>query len=256
MLGFLKYEIPYSIDDPQRTIWHKKIILEKPFLKKLYLDWYNTFINAVPNLPKNGILLEIGSGGGFLKDVLPQVTTSDILPLESIDYTFSALDIPFENNSVRAIFLVDTFHHIPDAKKFLSEVSRVLKKDGQLIMIEPCNSIWGRFIYKNFHHEPFEENEGWSFKQSGPLSGANIALPWIVFQRDYKQYNEYFPNLKIKSIQYHTPIKYILSGGVSMKALVPNFTYSFFNGLEKVMNPISKWFSMHMTITITKVSDI
>ena len=30
----------YDLDDPRRTIHHKEIILSKPFLKKLYIEWY------------------------------------------------------------------------------------------------------------------------------------------------------------------------------------------------------------------------
>ena len=63
-----------------------------------------------------GKFVELGSGGGFLKDIRPDVLTSDILELDSNDLTFSALDMPFETKAL-VPFSDDRiiFHHIPDS---------------------------------------------------------------------------------------------------------------------------------------------
>ncbi len=138
------------------------------------------------------------------------------------------------------------------AEKFLTEAVRVLRKGGRMIMVEPANSIWGRFIYKNFHHEPFEVNGKWDIPDTGPLSGANGALPWIVFERDKNRLSEQFPELKVQSIKYHTPFMYLVSGGVSYKQLIPSFMYVFIKVIDKLLSKISKQFSMFVTITIQK----
>jgi SAM-dependent methyltransferase len=135
----------------------------------------------------------------------------------------------------------------------LKEATRVLKKDGLLVMIEPANTIWGRFIYQNFHHEPFDTKAGWTIPVSGPLSGANGALPWIVFERDYNLFKSNFPTLKLFDLHYHTPLRYLLSGGVSFKQLVPGFTYAFFSFADKILSAISRQLSMFVTITIKKI---
>lgn len=249
----LKYKISCDINSPERTLFHKKIILNKPFLKKLYIEWYHEFINAIPQLPK-GKLLEIGSGGGFLKELNPSIICSDYLDLPTNDLTFSALNMPFSEDEVSGLFMIDTFHHIPDAAKFLKEAKRVLIKEGQIIMIEPANSLWGRFIYKNFHHEPFDSKKDWSIPSSGLLSGANGALPWIVFERDRKIFDELFPEFKIISIQYHTPFRYLLSGGVSFRQVVPDFLFGAFTLSDRILSALSKHFSMFVTIRIKKVN--
>jgi SAM-dependent methyltransferase len=197
-------------------------------------------------------MIELGSGGGFLKDIMPSVLCTDILELPSNDLTFSALEMPFEDNELSAIFMIDTFHHIPDSRLFLTEVNRVLKKGGMLIMIEPANSFWGRFIYKNFHHEPFEPKGNWKIPPSGPMSGANGALPWIVFERDSEEYKKSFPHLGLEKIKYHTPLMYLISGGVSFKQVFPNFFYPIFRSIDKLMPLINKQISMFMTITVRK----
>lgn len=251
MIKQIKYNIPYELDSPERTIFHNRIIRNKLFLRKLYEEWYEEFSKTLPQLPDRKII-ELGSGGGFLKEVIPSVLCTDILDLPFNDLNFSALDMPFENNSLSAVFMIDTFHHIPDATQFLKEVDRVLKKDGMVVMIEPANSLWGRFIYKNFHHEPFEPGAGWTIPPSGPLSGANGALPWIVFERDKKLFKSNFQNLEILEFHYHTPLRYLVSGGVSFKQLVPDFSYGFFTFFDKFLSSLSRQISMFITIKIRK----
>lgn len=248
----LKYEIDYPLDSPERTLYHREIILRKKFLRKLYEQWYDEFINEIKSLP-NDTIIELGSGGGFLKELEPGIICTDILELPSNDMTFSALDMPFDDKSVGGIFMVDTMHHIPDIEKFLKEVNRVLVKKGKLIMIEPANSIWGRFIYKNFHHEPFDTNGGWTIPDSGPLSGANGALPWIVFERDQLKFKKKFPNLKTEKISYRNPLIYLVSGGVSYRQLLPDFLFLVINMMDKLLPKIYKQISMFQLIKITKV---
>jgi ubiquinone/menaquinone biosynthesis C-methylase UbiE len=166
--------------------------------------------------------------------------------------TISALDMPFENQSIGGIFMIDTLHHIPDMDGFLKEADRTLDHGGKIIMIEPVNSMFGRFIYKNFHHEPFDVDGGWTIPSTGPLSGANGALPWIVFERDAKLFKEKFPNFEIETIQYRNPLLYLISGGVSFKQLLPNFLYQTVSAFDYVLPKIFKQFSMFQLIVVTR----
>lgn len=247
MFKNLKYNIPHDLDSPERTIIHRDIIKNKPFLRKLYEEWYSVFTGQMKHFPE-GKVVELGSGGGFLKEVASNVICSDVLELPTNDITFSALDMPFPDGEISALLMIDTFHHIPDAGKFLQEAERVLMKGGYIIMIEPANSIWGRFIYRNFHHEPFDPDGGWTIPRSGPLSGANGALPWIVFERDAQLFESKFTGFVTEQIKYHTPFRYLVSGGVSFKQLVPSFSYGFFRGLDR--NAASLWPQLSMFVTI------
>jgi SAM-dependent methyltransferase len=246
-----RYSQRYDLNSPQRTLSHRDIILKKSFLRKLYCDWYAVFQGEIKSLPE-GKLIELGSGGGFLKEVEPSIVTSDILSLPHTNMTFSALNMPFLDGELSALFMLDTFHHIPDSFQFLVEANRVLKKGGKIIMIEPANSWWGGLIYKNLHHEPFDEKGGWQIPATGPMSGANGALPWIVFERDADIFRNSFPDLKIEQITYHTPLRYLLSGGVSFNSIVPGFTFGFFKIIDRLLCGLSKELSMFMTIKIVK----
>ena len=120
-------------------------------------------------------------------------------------------------------------------------------------MIEPANSTFGRFIYTRFHHEPFDPKGGREIPSGNPLSNSNQALPFIYFERDVELFKKEYPHLKINFIKYHTPLLYILSGGVSRKTLVPYFMYPFFRFAEKVLSPFSRYFGLFCTVEIEKI---
>ena len=249
---FKKYKIDFDLDDPNASLAHRDIILKKPFLKRLYNDWYLIFIIKSKEI-KNGKYLEIGSGGGFLKDVFPEVITSDILILPNVDLIFTAEEIPFKENELASIVMLNVFHHIPKPHLFLKEAQRTLIKGGKIIMTEPANSSLARFIYKRFHHEPFDEKGQREIKAGNPLSNSNQALPYIYFERDLDLFKKDFPLLKINSIKYHSPFSYIISGGVSRSAMLPFFMYNFVKGIEWLFSPFYKQIGLFCTIEIEKI---
>jgi len=148
--------------------------------------------------------------------------------------------------------MFDVFHHIPDVKSFLNDAHRCLKPGGKIIMIEPANTAFGRFIFTHFHHEPFDPKANWKFESTGPLSSANGALPWIVFVRDKIKFLNEFPDFTISQLNYHTPFAYLLSGGLTFKQLMPTFCYKAIRGLEFLLTPIQRYLGMFMTIEVTK----
>jgi len=248
----LKYTIKYDLDDPNTTLLHKKIIRSKPFLEKIYIEWYSILHNSTRHL-KAHTILELGSGGGFLKDLYPHIKTSDIMPLPGCDSVVSAEQIPYQKNELGSIVMLNVFHHIPNPGKFLLEAQRTLIPGGKLVMIEPSNTFFSRFIYQTFHHERFDPKAVmWEIPYQGPLSSANGANPWIIFIRDKARFEKEFPQLAIRKISYHTPLRYLLSGGVSRHPLVPAWSYNFFTFLERLVNPLMIIIAMFMTIEIEK----
>lgn len=245
------YSENYDLDDPRITEMRRDIILNKTFLRKLYEEWYGEFVKRLEDAPA-GKVIEIGSGAGFIKRFIPDAITSDVMPLSTNDMTFSAEDMPFADEELKGILMIDVLHHIPHPKLFFKEAERTLKKGGKIIMVEPANSSWGRYIYTHFHHEPFDPSAGWELPSNGPLSSANGAMPWIMLERDRSQFEKEFPLLQIKEIKYHTPLRYLLSGGVSMKSLVPGWSFGILKGLEGLINAFTKQFSMFQTIEIVK----
>lgn len=240
-----------SLDSPLAAKISAQVIRQKSFLNRLYRDFYQEF-KRVREEFNEGVFIEIGSGGGFLKRVIPDIITSDILPLAHIDMRFSAVRLPFKSNGVDCFFMFDVFHHVQDAALLLREMGRCLKKGGKIVMIEPANTPWARLIYQNFHHEVFDPFGGWTLAGSGPLSSANGALPWIIFYRDARRFEKDFPALKVKRLEPHTPFRYLISGGLSFKQLLPTFTYNLIKGMEIFLSPLNPWLGMFVTIEIEK----
>lgn len=241
-----------SLDDCALNAAHARIIKEKPFLRKLYRDFYGQFKNSISTRNDERCLVELGSGCGFIKEVVPGVITSDIMGISNVDKHFSALKMPFQDKTVDAFFMIDVFHHINDAVAFFRETNRCLKDGGRVIMIEPANTHWSRFIYKNFHHENFNLKGEWSFGDSKPLLSSNAALPWIVFCRDRQKFEREFPCLKISALNIHTPVSYLVSGGLSVRQLLPSFTYDAVKFVEKILKPLNRYLGMFMTVEIEK----
>ena len=101
-------------------------------------------------------------------------------------------------------------------------------------MVEPWNTGWSRWIYSHLHHEPFDVNGEWTIPITGPLSGANGALPWIVFERDREVFSMRFPEWRISGITPMMPLVYLLSGGISLRSIFPGWTYPLFYGAERL----------------------
>ena len=242
-----------NLDDPATTLLHAEIVQKKAFLKKLYIDFYTQFKNLIPE-PETKVLVELGSGGGFIKEVIDNVITSDILELPNVNKVFSALEMPFEESSVHAFFMFDVLHHIADPAAFFREAIRCLKPSGKIVMIEPANTLWARFIYKNFHHELFDPEAKWRLKEHGPVSHGNGAIPWIIFSRDRQIFEKEFPQLRIVRIRNHTPLRYLLSGGLTLRQLLPSFAYPVIKATEYILSPANNLLGMFQTIELEKTT--
>jgi hypothetical protein len=119
-------------------------------------------------------------------------------------------------------------------RDFFAEAGRCLQPGGVVAMIEPWVTRWSTLIYDRLHHEPFApEAADWEFPPSGPLSGANGALPWIVFARDRLRFEREFPHLRVEAVQPFMPFRYLVSGGVSLRALTPGWSYHYWKRVER-----------------------
>ncbi len=242
-----------DLDDPRRIEELRSLIQGKAGLRSYYLETYRSYSRCLQYCPRDGIALELGSGGGFVKEVIPEIITSDTLPYSGVDRVVDATTMPFEDSSLKAIFMLNVFHHIPDVAAFLKEAERCLKPEGRLLIVDQHPGWIGWPIYRFFHHEPFDKRAAdWQFQSTGPLSGANGALAWIVFQRDQDKFNSLFPSLEILRYEPHTPFKYWLSGGLKHWSLVPKWGVDWVGRVDKLLIKASKEFGAFVDIEIVK----
>jgi SAM-dependent methyltransferase len=240
-----------DVDDPRTTERRREIIRQNRFLHRIYLEWYSSIASALPAV--SGGVLEIGSGAGFMSEVIPGLITSDVLPLPGVALVLDGHHLPFEDGSLRAIVMTNVLHHMPHVQEFFAEAARCLTDGGAIIMIEPWNTPWTRFVYGRVHSEPFcPAHPAWGFPESGPLSGANGALPWILFHRDRSRFEQEFPHLRIHHIRLLMPFRYLASGGVGSRRLAPNWTWHLWRGLERTLSSCMQFVAMFAQIHLVK----
>jgi len=240
-----------DLDDPATTELRRQIIASKPFLKAIYDEWYSLLAAGVP--PGSGDVLELGSGAGYCSRFIPDLITSDVFPCRGVRMVINAGHLPFAANSLRAIVMTNVLHHVPDVRAFFGEASRCLRPGGKILMIEPWVTSWSRFVYSRLHHEPFQPDApDWSFPASGPLSGANAALPWILFERDRSKFAVEYAQLSVEQVRPFLPFRYFVSGGVALRSLMPGFTHAAWAGLERALESRMSRLGMFAFVSVVK----
>jgi hypothetical protein len=94
--------------------------------------------------------------------------------------------------------------------------------------------------------------ETWEFPSSGPVSGANIALPWILFERDRGAFEREYPGWRIGQITLGGPFRYLLSGGLTRLSPVPGWSFDFWSSLEEHLRPWMRHFAMFALIVLER----
>lgn len=244
-----------NLDDPQTTALRRRAIRENAFLSQIYGDWYGRIVASIP--PGPGGVVEIGSGAGFLSEKLPRLITTETFYLDGMGVIVDGRRMPFSERSLKAITMTNVLHHIPAVRQFFTEATRVVRPGGVISMIEPWVSTWSRLIYSRLHHEPFDDAAAsWEFPSSGPLSGANGALPWMIFQRDRSCFEREYPDWRVERVTPFMPVAYLISGGVSMRQLMPAWSYGAVQMFEAALSPIMPHFAMFAHIVLVRNSDV
>ena len=242
-----------KLDDPERIVEVKMLIARKRFLREFYSEAYGKYVECLGRCPQNGKALELGSGGGFAKKIIPDLVTSDTLAYEGVDQLIDARKLPFNDGSLRAILMLNVFHHIPDVEVFLGEAERCLTSGGRMLIIDHHPGWLSHWIYKYAHHEPYEpEAVNWRFESRGPLSDANGALAWIVFRRDHKRFQALFPHLQLERYQPHTPFRYWFSGGLKSWSLLPGWSFPLLTWVDCALTRIAPQFGSFVDIEIVR----
>ena len=240
-----------DLDDPATTCLRRRIIRQKPLLRSVYEEWYETLAAEVPDGP--GAVIEVGAGGGFLDDFVPGALRSEVFFVPGVKLALDGQELPFGSGTLKAIVMTNVFHHLRRPRAFLREAARVLRPGGVVAMLEPWVTLWSRFVYRYLHHEPFVPAAiEWDLPKGGPLSTSNQALPWIVFRRDRASFAREFPDFILKPVRLTMPLRYLVSGGVGTRDLMPGWTLGFWKGLERVLSPVRTHSALFAFITLEK----
>lgn len=106
---------------------------------------------------KNNKILDIGAGGGALLSVFKEDNlcigldnekkNCELLEKQGIKAILSdCIKMPFENEYFDLIIASEIIEHINDIDDFFNEIKRILKKEGELVIVVPNDYNW--FIYR------------------------------------------------------------------------------------------------------------
>jgi SAM-dependent methyltransferase len=247
----LAYDL--DLDDARAPAVHRAIIEDKAVLRAVYDEWYTAILGAIGTRRP---VLEIGSGAGFLATRLPGLFTSDVRPTPAAQVACSAAALPVRPRSLGAIVMTNTLHHLPDVGGFLDDAARVVRPGGRIAMVEPWVSTWSRWVYGSLHHEPFDPDApGWSFAHAGPLSSANGALPWMLVSRDRIRFAREHPTWEIAEVRPGWSLCYLVSGGVSLRTLVPSFAFRACRAIERRLDRDPARWAMFALIVLERRED-
>ena len=224
--------------------------------RELYRDQFKDFED-----PAALSILEIGSGTSPLKQFLPNVIASDVLDLDYLDLVFDCHEIDqldaIQDNSLDVITLTNVLHHLKSPILFLNRAANKLKSGGKVIATEPFFSVLSTPIFKYLHHEPvdFRISEPELSHVQGPLSSANIALPWLIFCRRpewLQPLNDHFDVTRI-SARFLGILSYMVTGGISHRLPVPGFLYRMLFGVDLALSRrFPGVYAGFFTVTLTR----
>ena len=246
-----------DVNTSDMTVVHRHVLLNSACLRRMFEGFYAECRRLDERLFNgcDGPRLEIGSGSSIIQEFWPDVVTSDIKPLPFVDRVVDAQAMPFADGSLRAIYGINVFHHLPRPRLFFREAIRVLQPGGGVVFIEPYHGIFARWLFPRLHDsEIFDLSaDAWENDlQSGPCSGANQALSGIIFDRDRDRFVSEFPELELVLDRPHTHLSYLLSGGVNFRQLVPGWAGSLVPSLESILSPLNRWIALQHTIVLRK----
>jgi SAM-dependent methyltransferase len=179
--GYDRYNLPCYTVNQQKGLNENQIHVRDKnihtFIRKAIVDGYGAYAasasrsmicSQVKKLADNDKLdiLEIGGGSGALFDWLIesansyiniepgdlQLNDKDLNRLKNPNYMCikcSAEDIPLSDNSVDVIISFSSLDHVPDYRKALAEIQRLLRHNGQFILsINNSRSWWKLLLSK------------------------------------------------------------------------------------------------------------
>jgi SAM-dependent methyltransferase len=125
----------------------------KPQLRAVYRRFHELIASRLDRTVQ-GQIVELGSGMGSIKEVIPDCVTSDLFANPWLDRQENAYRLNFADGSISNLILFDVWHHLRYPGTALAEFRRVLAPSGRVIVFDPAISWTGRLIYGLFHHEP------------------------------------------------------------------------------------------------------
>jgi SAM-dependent methyltransferase len=202
---------------------HRRSWRKNPALQALYRGWYGRVRSELPP-PALGPWIELGSGPGFAKEIIPEIALTDVVQAPLHDHEVAAESLPWPAASLGAIVLFDVLHHLSEPTRFFAEAVRVLRPGGRIVLCEPYLSPVSRVAYGLFHEERLDAGAdplGDARARGADPFDGNQAVPTTLFFKRRRDFERRFPELRVRRVERFAGPAYVASGGFSRPPLLP-----------------------------------
>lgn len=183
--------------------------------KSFYLTRHHLFKNIAENAKYlNGKMMDLGCGSKPYKAI---IHVDEYIGVdfhgeghshqnEEIDFFYDGIKIPFENNTFDSILSTEVFEHVFNLPELLSEVNRVMKPDGTLLITCP-------FIIAE-HEAPNDFARYTSFGIKHMLNNAGFEIIkykkiGTSFEAVMQVFISYLESYVISKLNFFKPLKWI-----------------------------------------------
>jgi len=239
----------------ERLKLHQYIWNKKKILRVVYEEWFERIIAEI----QPGKTLELGCGPGLFQKYFDVTIRSDIIHSPWIDCALDATRLPFRDDSLTTIVMIDVFHHLSIPINFFQEATRVLQNKGKIIIFDVQVTAFSYFIYRYLHHEPLIMKCD-PLHPLANLSGnepfdSNQAITTLLFGKHFGTFKNKFPDLRLVKKEYVFSLLYLLSGGFEHKQLIHEKFIPLIRLLDRMLKPLVRLIGLRNLIVLEKRDD-
>jgi SAM-dependent methyltransferase len=216
---------------------HRRIWAARAELRDVYHGFYRLLLAAIGDREP---VLELGGGPGFFKQFFPRAVSTDVLVTDAIDVGCDACALPFRDDAIGAIVMIDVLHHVSRPLALMVEAARVLKPGGRMAMIEPWITPASFVLYRYFHHEdcrldidverPFADDAKNAFD-------GNATIPFKLI----RHYEAHPAPLRLVRAEPFLALPYLATLGFKASRPVPAWLIGAARRIEALLGPVGRW---------------